>query len=58
LLVGDLLSNDAAWRTKYLKKVNLAEVTFELAKGAFNGTGNVIVDGILDQYRNYNIVVI
>lgn len=58
LLVGDLLSNDAAWRTKYLKKVNLAEVTFELAAGAFNGTGNVIVDGILDQYRNYNIVVI
>lgn len=58
LLCGDLLSNDAAWRTKYLKKVNLAEVSFELGGGAFNGTGNVIVDGILDQYRNYNIVVI
>ena len=58
LLVGDLLSNDAAWRTKYLNKVSLAEVSFELSKGAFNGTGNVIVDGILDQYRNYNIVVV
>ena len=58
LLCGDLLSNDAAWRTKYLKKVNLAEVSFEIGGGAFNGTGNVIVDGILDQYRNYNIVVI
>lgn len=58
LLCGDLLSNDAAWRTKYLKKVTLAEVSFELGAGAFNGTGNVIVDGILDQYRNYNIVVI
>jgi len=58
LLVGDLLSNDAAWRTKYLNKVTLAEVSFELSGGAFNGTGNVIVDGILDQYRNYNIVVI
>lgn len=58
LLCGDLLSNDAAWRTKYLKKVTLAEVSFDLAAGAFNGTGNVIVDGILDQYRNYNIVVI
>jgi len=58
LLVGDLLSNDAAWRTKYLKKVTLAEVAFEISAGAFNGTGNVIVDGILDQYRNYNIVVI
>lgn len=58
LLVGDLLSNDAAWRTKYLKKVQLAEVSFDISAGAFNGTGNVIVDGILDQYRNYNIVVI
>jgi len=58
LLVGDLLSNDSPWRTKYLKKVTLAEVGFELAGGAFNGTGNVIVDGILDQYRNLGIVVI
>jgi hypothetical protein len=58
LLCGDLLSNDAAWRTKYLNKINLAEVSFELAKGAFNGTGNVIVDSILDGYRNINMVVI
>lgn len=58
LLCGDLLSNDAAWRTKYLNKINLAEVSFELAKGAFNGTGNVIVDSILDSYRNINMVVI
>lgn len=58
LLCGDLLSNDASWRTKYLKKVDLAEVSFELSAGAFNGTGNVIVDGILDQYRNINIIVI
>lgn len=58
LLCGDLLSNDASWRTKYLKKVDLAEVSFELAAGAFSGTGNVIVDGILDQYRNINIIVI
>jgi hypothetical protein len=58
LLCGDLLSNDAAWRNKYLKKVSLAEVSFDLAAGAFNGTGNVIVDGILDQWRNFNLVVI
>jgi len=58
LLCGDLLSKDASWRTKYLSKVNLAEVSFELAKGAFNGTGNVIVDGILDSYRNINMVLI
>ena len=58
LLVGDLLTNDYNWRNKYLKKVNLSEISFEMAGGAFNGTGNVIVDNILDQYRNVNIVII
>ena len=58
LLVGDLISKDNTWRTKYLKKVTLAEVGFELAGGAFSGTGNVVVDQILDQRRNLGIVVI
>lgn len=58
LLIGDYLAKDAAWRQKYLKKVNLAEVSFELGGGAFTGTGNVIVDQILDQRRNLGIVVI
>ena len=58
LLVNDLLSNDAAWRVKYLKQIKLSETEFTLAPGAFNGTGNVIVDSILDTYRNVNIVVI
>jgi hypothetical protein len=58
LLVGDILANDYNWRNKYLKKVNLSEISFEMAGGAFNGTGNVTVDNILDQYRNVNIVII
>ena len=58
LLVGDLLANDYNWRNKYLKKVDLSEISFEMAKGAFNGTGNLTVDNILDQYRNVNIVII
>jgi len=29
-----------------------------MAGGAFNGTGNVMVDNILDQYRKANIVII
>jgi hypothetical protein len=29
-----------------------------MAKGAFNGTGNIAVDNILDQYRKSNIVII
>jgi hypothetical protein len=58
LLVGDLLANDFNWRNKYLKKIDLSEISFEMAGGAFNGTGNVTVDNILDQYRNVNIVII
>ena len=58
LLAGDHLSQDAMWRQKYLKKVDLSEVSFELAGGAFNGTGNAIVDAILDSYRNVGIVII
>ena len=58
LLVNDILSNDFNWRNKYLKKVDLSEISFEMAKGAFNGTGNIMVDNILDQYRNVNIMII
>jgi hypothetical protein len=57
-LAGNLLSRDAEWRQKYLKKVDLSEISFELANGAFNGTGDVVVDSILDSYRNTGIVVI
>lgn len=58
LLVNDILANDYNWRNKYLQKVDLSEISFEMAKGAFNGTGNITVDNILDQYRNVNIVII
>ena len=58
LLVNDIISNDYNWRNKYLKKVDLSEISFEMAPGAFNGTGNIAVDNILDLYRNLNIVVI
>ena len=58
MLIHDLLSNDYAWRNKYLNKVNLSEISFEMSGGAFNGTGNVTVDNILDQYRNINMIII
>jgi hypothetical protein len=58
LLVNDIMSNDYNWRNKYLSKVNLSEISFEMHAGAFNGTGNITVDNILDQYRHVNIVII
>ena len=58
MLVSDLLSNDYQWRNKYLSKVNLSEITFQLNSSAFIGTGNAIVDSILDAYKNVGIVLI
>jgi hypothetical protein len=58
LLAGDYLSRDSEWRQKYLNKIQLGEINFELDSGAFTGTGNAIVDQILDQYRNTGIVII
>jgi hypothetical protein len=58
ILAGDILSQDAAWRNKYLTQIKLSETSFTIGKGAFNGTGNVIVDSILDSYRSTGIVII
>ena len=58
LLAGDYLSQDSEWRQKYLTKVQIGSINFQLDTGAFTGTGNVIVDQILDQYRNTGIVII
>ena len=58
ILSGDYLANDAAWRIKYLKEVSLSEITFKMSAGAFNGTGNLLVDNMLDMYRNVGIVII
>ena len=58
LLVGDLMANDAAWRIKYLSEVSMSDTSFKMAGGAFNGTGNLIVDNILDQYRNVGMTII
>jgi hypothetical protein len=58
LLVGDLMANDAAWRIKYLSEVSMSDTSFKMAGGAFNGTGNLIVDNILDQYRNVGMTIL
>ena len=58
MLIGDILSNDFNWRNKYLVKVDLSEISFEMDKAAFTGTGNIVVDDILNGYTRLNIVII
>lgn len=58
LLQQDIMASDYNWRNKYLSEVTLSDIRLKMAAGAFNGTGNVLVDDILDEYRRQNIVII
>lgn len=58
LLVNDLLCNDSTWRTKYVKKINSGQMSVELSSLTFNGTGNAIVDAILQKFKSIQAVVI
>lgn len=58
LLVNDLLCNDSTWRTKYVKKINSGQMSVELSSLTFNGTGNAIVDSILQKFKSIQAVVI
>lgn len=58
LLVNDLLCNDNTWRTKYVKKINSGQMSVELSSLAFNGTGNALVDSLLQKFKMVQVVVI
>lgn len=58
LLVNDLLCNDGIWRTKYVKKINSGQMSVELSSLSFNGTGNAIVDAILQKFKMIQAVII
>jgi hypothetical protein len=58
LLVNDLLCNDSTWRTKYVKKIDSGQMSVELSSLTFNGTGNAIVDSILQKFKSIQAVVI
>lgn len=58
LLVNDLLCNDSTWRTKYVKKINSGQMSVELSSLTFTGTGNALVDSILQKFKSIQAVVI
>lgn len=58
LLVNDLLCNDSIWRTKYVKKINSGQMSVELSSLTFTGTGNALVDSILQKFKSIQVVVI
>lgn len=58
LLVNDLLCSENTWRTKYLKKINSGQMSVEISSLSFTGTGNAIVDSLLQQFKSIQAVVI
>lgn len=58
ILISDYACQDAAYRDKYLHSMKSADWRFEFNQGAFDGTGNVKADQLLEAYRLDNIVVI
>ena len=58
LLVNDLLCNDSIWRSRYVKKINSGQMSVEISSLAFNGTGNAIVDSILQEFKMIQAVII
>lgn len=57
-LVNDLLCNDSMWRTRYVKKINGPQMSVELSSLSFNGTGNAVVDSILQKFKMLQVVII
>lgn len=58
LLINDLLCNDSIWRSKYVKKINSGQMSVELSSQSFNGTGNSIVDALLNKFKMIQAVII
>lgn len=58
LLVNDLLCSENTWRTKYLKKINSGQMSVEMSSLSFTGTGNAIVDSLLQQFKSIQAVII
>lgn len=58
ILYSDYACNDALYRDRYLKSIRSADWRLEFNAGAWQGTGNVKADWLLDEYRRGGMVVI
>lgn len=58
LIVNDLLCSDSAWRTKYIKKIDINQMSVELSPRSYNGTGNAIADAIIQKFKMIQAVII
>ena len=58
MLINDYLCSDAAWRRKYITNIQTSDWKVEFNSQAIKGTGNAVVDRILDGFARYSMLVI
>lgn len=58
ILIGEYACSDAAYRDKYLHSMKSADWRIEFNQMAFDGTGNLKADQLLEPYKLTNMVVI
>ena len=58
MLVNDYLCSDSAWRRKYITDIKTSDWNISFGSGSTKGTGNAIVDTILDGFARHSMVVI
>lgn len=58
ILIEDNICPDSEYRDRYIEDVKTADYQYSYTPGAFRGTGSVIADQLLDEYRRSTITVI
>ena len=59
MLLAELFScNEATWRDRYIKAIRAADWRFDFDGRAFEGTGSVSVDRLLEKYTVNRFAII
>jgi len=58
LLISDYACQDSSYRDKYLNSMKAADWRIEYTQAAYDGTGNLKADQLLNPYKLSNLVVI
>lgn len=58
LLISDYACQDASYRDKYLQSMKAADWRIQFTQAAYDGTGNLKADQLLEPYKLSNLVVI
>lgn len=58
MLINDYLCSDSAWRRKYITDIKTSDWNISFGSGSTRGTGNAVVDTILDGFSRHSMLVI